>query len=112
MIAWKGTISATSDAAKAAISLDDLAARTFVPDMIKIDIEGGERGALRGATRVLSERRPAFVIEVHSVSAEEICIEILHSHGYEPLIVNQRRLLADYRPIPHNRWLVAPGHDR
>lgn len=34
-----------------------------VPDFVKIDIEGGELGALLGAPRLLAERRTVFLIE-------------------------------------------------
>jgi Methyltransferase FkbM domain len=81
----------------------------FVPDLIKIDIDGGEVGALRSAERLLSERKPSLVVETHSPELEAECGRMLVEHGYEPVIVNQRRVLPDRRPIPHNRWLVAFG---
>lgn len=89
------------------LALDDLARSTFVPDFIKIDIEGGEVAALQGAAHILAERRPGLVIEVHSVPLEEECRRILEAHGYQIETVTPRRWLPDYRPIEHNRWLVA-----
>jgi hypothetical protein len=81
----------------------------FIPDFIKLDIDGGELGALRSATRLLRERRPALLVEVHSLELERECGRLLVDHGYRPVIVHQRRLLPDRRPIGHNRWLVAGG---
>lgn len=90
------------------LSLDDWAFGRdgFVPDLIKLDIEGGEASALRSASRVLA-CGPDVIVEVHSVEQEDECMEILREAGYEPQIVNQRRFFPDRRPISHNRWLVA-----
>lgn len=79
----------------------------FVPDFIKLDIDGGEVAALRSAERILRERRPSLIVEVHSRELEHDCGEILVSHGYRPTIVSQRKIAPDLRPIEHNRWLIA-----
>jgi hypothetical protein len=80
----------------------------FVPDFVKLDIEGGELAALRSARRLLTERRPALVVEVHSAALERDCGRLLVEHGYAPTVVHQRRVLPDHRPTDEvNRWLVA-----
>jgi hypothetical protein len=79
----------------------------FVPDFIKLDIEGGELDALRSAGRILSERHPALVVEVHSAQLERDTGGLLVRHGYRPLVVSQRFLWPDRRPAQHNRWIVA-----
>jgi Methyltransferase FkbM domain len=91
------------------VAIDDVAftGGGFVPDFIKIDVDGGEEDVLRGAERVLRERRPDVIVETHSPELEESCAEILCAAGYSPLVVSQRRWLRDYRPTEHNRWLVA-----
>jgi hypothetical protein len=90
------------------VSIDEHSAKTFTPDFIKIDVEGAELDVLRGAANVLATRRPALVVEVHSAHLEQQCGRLLVEYGYHPVIVNQRRLLADYRPTDEvNRWLVA-----
>lgn len=90
------------------ITLDDWAyGPGFVPDFIKIDIDGGEAAALRSSSRLLAERHPSVVVEVHSESLEAECGALLVDHGYRPTIINQRLLWPDRRPIPHNRWLAA-----
>lgn len=38
----------------------------FIPDLIKIDIEGAEAMALKGATRLASNRKTRFLVEMHS----------------------------------------------
>ncbi|MGH2770168.1 MAG: FkbM family methyltransferase [Actinomycetota bacterium] len=91
------------------LALDDVAFGDggFVPDLIKIDIEGGELDALRGARRILAEGRPALIVETHSRSLEGGCRALLESYGYLVEVVEQRSWMADFRPIEHNRWLVA-----
>jgi hypothetical protein len=106
---WSAAASATTDERAGTISLDDLAERTFLPDVVKIDIEGGEARALLGSERILGERRPGVVVEVHNPGVERDCLEILRLHGYRVEVVGQRRFLADYRPALHNRWLVGRG---
>ena len=79
------------------------------PDFLKVDVEGAEYDVLRGAGRILTECRPHLLIEVHSLELERECGRLLTSLGYQPIVVHQRRVLPDYRPDPHNRWVVAYG---
>lgn len=90
-------------------TLDDLAAETFVPDFIKIDIEGGEADALAGSSSILRERQPGLLIEVHSWDQEHKCLAILKRFSYSPTLIDPRKMLPDKRPIEHNRWILAPG---
>jgi hypothetical protein len=93
------------------VAIDDyLAARPgFVPDFVKIDIEGAEARALEGMAGLLGGRRPSLVIETHGVEVEADCVRLLRGHGYDPKVVNPRRWLPDLRPLAHNRWLIARG---
>lgn len=91
------------------MTLDAVAAQTFTPDFIKMDIEWAELDALQGAQRILSTRKPGLIVETHSKELEAGCIDLLRGHGYEPKIVDQRRWFPDARTIPHNRWLVCEG---
>jgi hypothetical protein len=93
------------------ISLDTIAEQTFYPDFIKLDIERAEVMALQGATKILQQRKPNMIIEVHGMDKEIGCLEILKSHGYLPLIVDQRkRWYKESRGMMHNRWLVCEGN--
>ena len=49
------------------ITLDELCRQYHAPNVIKIDIEGAEVAALRGAQKLLWETRPTWIIEVHGV---------------------------------------------
>jgi hypothetical protein len=79
----------------------------FLPDALLIDVDGAEVDVLRGAQRLLDLRHPDLIIETHSLQLERQCIEIVTASGYAVELVNQRRLFPDYRPTPHNRWLLA-----
>ena len=96
------------------LSLDAMAREHFVPDFIKMDIEGAEDSALEGASTVLSSRGPGLIIEVHGAEKERRCIEILRSHGYEPRIVDEPRWkkAIERRSAEVNRWLVCAGRPR
>jgi len=48
------------------------ASRSLAPDIIKIDIEGFEIHALRGARQTLGRQRPVVVLEIHPMNWPEI----------------------------------------
>jgi hypothetical protein len=78
------------------------------PDVIKMDVDGGERDVLRGGTRVLREHHPRVILEVHSIDLEKQCIALLENAGYLTTTVENRRYMAEdvFRRI-HNRWVCA-----
>lgn len=52
--------------AKAMISLDDFCKEyNVIPDLIKIDVEGGEIGVLKGAAATLKAYKPDIILSVH-----------------------------------------------
>jgi FkbM family methyltransferase len=53
------------------------------PDVIKLDIEGGEILALPGMQTLLSRKRPIILLELHGETATEICWNILSEKNYE-----------------------------
>ena len=42
------------------------------PDFIKLDVEGAEGRAMRGARRLLAERRPGLLLEIHGEPGREV----------------------------------------
>jgi FkbM family methyltransferase len=70
--------------------------RIPAPHVIKMDIEGAEVEALRGARRTLSEHRPILLIEMHGRGPE--VEELLRAHGYVGEVVE------DDVPISHTEW--------
>lgn len=67
-----------------AISIDDFVYKDKKPepDLIKLDIEGGEVLALQGMQRLLKEKRPLLLIELHSIDAGRTAWQILGGNNY------------------------------
>lgn len=66
------------------ISLDEFVYQEGnpVPQVIKIDIEGGEVLALPGMIRLLSEARPLLLLELHGPEAATVAWDVLISRDY------------------------------
>jgi FkbM family methyltransferase len=71
------------------ISLDTAAIAP--PDLIKMDIEGGESAALSGARTVLAEHRPIVVLALHGPEHRSFCSSLLQSLGYRVFDLDERR---------------------
>jgi FkbM family methyltransferase len=67
------------------------------PNLIKMDIEGGESEALRGSRRILRENRPVVLVALHSREHARFCGGFLKSLGYKVLSVSQP--LAEPQPL-------------
>lgn len=66
-----------------ATSLNEFAKEARPPDFIKLDVEGAEVSALRGATRLFSaEKPPRLLIEFHSEQLKEVGCSLLMRFGY------------------------------
>ncbi len=79
------------------VTLDELVAsgRVEAPQVLKIDIEGAEGMALRGARRVLSDVKPRILMEVHSEALLSECRALLEAHGYVLRALDSRGLRQD-----------------
>ena len=65
------------------VSLDDfVTGRDRGPDILKIDIEGGEVEALRGARSLLTRYHPLIFLATHGSDAERLSLETLTDAGY------------------------------
>jgi hypothetical protein len=82
---------------------------TGPPGLLLIDVDGGELEVLQGAARLLAKTKPHLLIETHSVALERDCLAALRGAGYDPVVVPNRRMFGDYRPIELNRWIAAEG---
>jgi FkbM family methyltransferase len=61
-------------------TIDAQLERLAAPDLVKMDIEGAEVAALRGASRLLAEVRPTLICEFHGTN--RAVSDLLESHGY------------------------------
>jgi FkbM family methyltransferase len=50
--------------------------------VVKVDVEGGEVGVMVGATRMLSQERPAILVEADTPENLEAIRRVLAEHGY------------------------------
>ena len=96
------------------ISLDAYVDRTTLDriDVIKIDIEGAEERALRGATGVLERHSPKLLVEVHGRRSVR-SLDLLGAHGYritDPRRPGLSRDLSRFRPAGgrHKGCLRSP----
>ena len=66
------------------VSLDELFAQGEIPkpQIIKMDIEGGEYRALLGAKSLLVSARPTIFLATHGPAVHRQCCELLQSLGY------------------------------
>ncbi len=62
------------------------------PSLLKIDVEGAELQALRGAKNVLSTARPILLIEIHGWGSPQSgeLVDLLEERGYEIKILGRR----------------------
>lgn len=67
-------------------SLDSLLSSFPSPDFVKIDIEGAELMALRGASRLLAEVQPLVYCEVHTDNERDLRL-LMAGFGYQPFEV-------------------------
>jgi FkbM family methyltransferase len=65
-----------------AVALDEYAAASGAPDFIKCDVEGAETEVFRGAQRLLEEKRPVILCEMHGEENRRAVTEQLTRLGY------------------------------
>lgn len=83
------------------VSLDDLVSQLSLPrvDWIKMDIEGAEVDAIRGANQVLERFHPALFIEIHETF--DLVQHVIAQFGY-----SIHKAEFDERPNRHG-WILA-----
>ena len=101
------------------LSLDEFAYQQGnpAPDVVKIDIEGGEVLALPGMKRILAEHHPLLLLELHGPESEKVAWQTLTEAGYRlhemspgyPLIETPEQLgWKAYLIAEH--WTLNTGH--
>lgn len=88
------------------VTLDWLAEQLGPPDLIKIDVEGGEAHVLRGARALLKRDRPVVIIEVAHECAESVALSFAEAN-YLMFDIESPQL----GPIPDPAWntLAVPA---
>jgi hypothetical protein len=80
-----GRLEVTGTSRVRTTTLDELvlSGRVDPPQVIKMDIEGGEAAALRGGKRTLELHHPTIFLATHSASVHRECCSLLQAVGYE-----------------------------
>lgn len=76
------------------VSLDSYAAAHGAPDLIKMDIEGGEIDALAGARGLFRSKRPLLFVATHGPAANKFCRQFLSDHNYEVSLLAADEIFA------------------
>lgn len=100
----RGHLSASGDTIDV-VSLDELceSGRIRPPHVIKMDIEGAETRALRGARRTLARYLPTISLSLHGAEARRECLAFLQSLGYRIEWVGRSNIVARAaEPVPTN----------
>ncbi len=93
----------------ATLSLDAMRRTHGSPGLVKIDVEGAEALALRGASALLATERPAFLIEIHNADAARDCLAALNAASYRIRRVTERGQLVDVdSTIAYGHVLAQP----
>lgn len=91
---YQGTIG-RGDQSVCTATIDSLVAAGLAPpSIIKMDIEGAEADALRGAAATLRTARPTIMLALHGVDLRARCISILTGAGYSITDLNVGTILA------------------
>lgn len=110
------------------VSLDEFASNSKIwPDILKVDVEGAESEVLRGAEKVIANKKPVFIIELHNPAQDLKVSEFLDQHQYEIYRLNplagenhKKQVLLPIRnlksswPDPEGVWgsIVAIHRDK
>lgn len=77
-----------------AVSLDDFALTHAAPDFLKCDVEGAETEVFQGAARLLDEKRPGIICEMHSQENRRQLVEEFSRAGYACTPIGTNHVLA------------------
>jgi len=92
-----GHLSIDGDVTVSTATLDSLVQerRILPPNYIKMDIEGAELLALRGARETFERYRPVIFLATHGREVHQECCQLLESWGYECKVFQEGGHLGD-----------------
>jgi FkbM family methyltransferase len=88
------TIAAKDSISVEGVSLDEYTMTMPAPDFVKCDVEGAEVEVFRGAQRVLTEKRPVVLYELHSDENRRILAQEFSRMCYSCQDCGQNHILA------------------
>jgi FkbM family methyltransferase len=75
-------------------SLDEYIVNSSAPDFIKCDVEGAEVEVFRGAEKLLREKKPTILCEMHSAENRRVLTEQFSRLGYNCQPCGENHILA------------------
>ena len=104
------TSSSANQLSVCGVALDELVFEQDYPppQVVKIDIEGGEVAALRGMSRLLRQVRPLILLETHSQACSQAAWQLLTEAGYRLCWMKKGYpVLSHQGALPRRAYLVA-----
>jgi FkbM family methyltransferase len=89
-----GALSISGTIEVSATTLDAISLEAPLPDVIKMDIEGGELSALVGATATLQKCRPVIFLATHGEVIHSQCLKMLENLNYEVELLQDNEVVA------------------
>ncbi len=77
-----------------AVSLDSYTATHPAPDLLKCDVEGAEVAVFQGAERLLREKRPMLLVEMHNAENYRLLSEKFVDLGYACTSLDESHVFA------------------
>jgi len=77
-----------------AVSLDEFVLLHPSPDFVKCDVEGAEVAVFQGAERLLREKCPILLVEIHSPENYRVLTQNFRQFGYACTDLDQNHVLA------------------
>jgi Methyltransferase FkbM domain len=79
-----------------AVSVDEYVGKSGAPDFIKCDVEGAEVEVFRGAAKLLNERRPIILCEMHGDKNRQTLLTMFENLGYRCEPCGKNHVLAQH----------------
>ena len=89
-----GSLSASGTIEVSVMTLDAASLEAAPPDIIKMDIEGGELSALLGGMATLQSFRPVLFLATHGEAIHLGCLQLLKNLNYEVELLEDDEILA------------------
>jgi FkbM family methyltransferase len=79
-----------------AVSVDEYVRKSVAPDFIKCDVEGAEVEVFRGAEKLLNEKRPLILCEMHGEENRQTLLKVFADFGYRCEPCGRNHILAQH----------------
>ena len=79
-----------------AVSVDEYVRKSGAPDFIKCDVEGAEVEVFRGAEKLLTEKRPIILCEMHGNENRQTLLKVFTDGGYRCEPCGKNHVLAHH----------------